>query len=197
MVSAVWLCLILTAAVSGQAPTKPESDQYVEVTTTNFLAQPRIVSTNLKTFGVRLGMTRSDAIEALGRVCQQCPVRLDGENTYGEIAVVTTDGQYRLMTFHIADGKVDWIRWDRAMENYLAGESGKLLTADAFTPDSPIRLRLLGREDNATHVSRQLITLVETVTFVYGKEGLQMEQVLSSVLPPTLSIALTTPARAR
>jgi hypothetical protein len=201
--------LITSLAVAQTKPSTPsvaqsQKQQFVEVTKEDFLNMPQIVSTSLSTFGVRLGMTRQESLEALKSFCPQCSIKNDAKSTEIEITVQNTDN-VPAFSIHFEQGDIDQVQWLNSMVQYLAGQSRKLLTPAAFTKDSALRLELLGREDNATRsiddTTGTSLTSGEE-TFVYGKEGLRLEiYVVTSPLlqkPLTaLRVYLVRPARVR
>src|SRR5664279_5571331 len=67
----------LPPAPAVSAP-QPQKEQVVEVTEQDFTALPKIVSTSLSTFGVRLGMNEDEAIAAL----KSYPQIATGPNEY-------------------------------------------------------------------------------------------------------------------
>jgi len=193
--------LLVTSLAFGQAippkssATQPQKQQALEVTKEDFLTMPKIVSTSLSTFGVCLGMTLQEAIEALKSFCPQCSAKADTDDGGFDITVQNDD--VLAVSVHFEDGQVDKVEWFPRMEKYLAGQSHKLLTPAAFTKDSALRLELLGREDNATS---EVSDMSITQSFVYGKEGLRLRTKVAKISGQTFTnmvITLTKPAKVR
>jgi hypothetical protein len=194
---------------SSRVPTNPsasitqaQEQQDVEVTKQDFVGLPRIVSTSLSTFGVRLGMSREETLKALERFYPQVSSKPDKYKT-DEVDVTMQSDDWPAVWIHFEQGEIDRIEWGPKMEKHLAGRSHMLLTPAAFTKDSPLRLELLGREDNATpDLDGTSGVSVDTQTFVYGKEGLRLTMTVAEFGSQHTSltdtrITLTKPARVR
>jgi hypothetical protein len=178
-----------------------EPKQTVEVTKVDFTALPTISSSNLSVFGITLGMNEQDVISTLQRTCPQCSTKLR-ESTEQPVLDVTLQGDNR-SSFSIRYDReaVDQLWLHRPMKRLLIGRSQELLTPEAYTKDSPLRLELLGREDNMTpQVDVGTLHEFTRQTYVYAKEGLQLETVAirSSIgNVDSMTLVLTRPARAR
>lgn len=190
-------------ATSASSATQPEERKVVEVTKEDFLSLPKILSTSLSTFGVRLGMTRQEAIEALESFCSQCSIKTDSDT--GEITVTVQDDDTPAVLIRSGEGGIVRVEWTQRMEKYLAGQSHKLLTPAVFSKDSALRLELLGHEDTVTQEVWDVDGSMGTITtaaFVYGNEGLRLTMTVIEVksLHKTTTqprVALMGPVRTR
>jgi hypothetical protein len=130
---------------------------------------------------------------------RQISTKDDPDNN--EIDVTLLGGDWPAVWIHFDHGEVDQISWGQNLARALVGDSRKLLTAAAFTPDSPLRLQLLGREDNSTpDVDSAPSSTVQTLTFVYAKEGLRLTRTEADIGGrhfSALKVILTNPARSR
>ena len=114
----LWIAGVLLGVVAV-AQTSP--DRGVEVTKEDFLALPKIVSTNLSTFGVRLGMKEEDALKALSTHCSQCSAKEGSEA--GETDITVGYDTKPAFCIYIEHDAVDRIEWLQTLKKYLAGRS--------------------------------------------------------------------------
>ena len=177
-----------------------QDDAIVEVTTQDFTTLPKIVSSQLSTFGIRFGMNRAEVAAAVGKHCPTCSMRnrehltLTGLVKDGEVVITSEGEELPAATVIFSQDLVESIQWMANMRNHLAGQSKKLLTPEAYTLDSPVRLELLGREDTFIPV---------TVggsnnpgwhhTFVYEKEGLKLEEYNFRIKVPGIKVENKSP----
>ena len=129
------------------------------------------MSTYLLSFGVRLGMSRDEALKALQGFTSEVAAQ---PNKEGDIDVIAGSDIVMSVHFDQDQSSVSKIEGYPPMMKFLSGRSRDLLIPAAFTQDSSVRLELLGREDNATHEADSWLKL-NRETFVCGKEGLQLE----------------------
>ena len=175
-----------------------QDDAIVEVTAQDFVTLPKIVSTQLSTFGIRFGMNGAEVAAALGKHCPKCSLK---RGQSGEDLIIFEGDELPAAAVKYSEDLVERIRWMSNMRNHLMGQSKELLTPEAYTPDSPVRLELLGREDTYTPVTESnSVGATSTQTFVYAKEGLQLELFKTNIMGnaySVMSVKLTKPARIR
>ena len=129
-----------TPAASSPAVSSESRSDYVEVTKEDFVALPKITSTQLLSFGVRLGMSRNEALKALQDFTSQVVAR---PNKEGDIDVIAGSDTVMNLHFDQDQSPVSKIECFPPMMKFLPGRSRDLLTPAAFTPDSSVRLELL------------------------------------------------------
>jgi hypothetical protein len=199
-----WVLIFLISATLLPHLTQAQGPQAIEVTKQDFLTQPKIVSSNLATFGVQLGMSRESAITALQAFSSQIRVRSVDEDlkVWDENELVRGPGEsreqardrfeaehlvkieienivtgYVIVRTYFEIGVVSKIEWDEAMCDYIAGKSVELLKPEFYTQDSELRLQLLGREDSV-HQGVEVLFGGPTFTFIYEKEGLRLMETI-------------------
>ncbi len=180
------ILLLLTGAQSV-LPQSNSARHTVEVTQADFTKEAKIVSTELAIFGVMLGDSISDArakIEHVG-------LKLTAPE--GRYTVIANDGT-ELVGIRIDGDKIVMLALFSAMAKYLAGDSVRLLSDDVTSPDSPVRLRLLGREDKRD-VEHNSIGIV--VTCSYDKEGIRLIRSYSRYGDAPTVMHVVPPARIR
>lgn len=169
----------------------------IEITTTDITKLERIRSTDLTLFGIAIGDTteaaqgkvtaagfRAELVEAPQADGNRFTRVFDGANK--EIFGFTDDG-----------GSVEGLTLRDQLSARLPGDSARLLHASIMAAESPLRLRLLGREDSRT-VERARGASITTIKISYDKEGIRLNQSYiegTGNLPVTLHVVR--PARPR
>jgi len=156
-----------------------------EVTVDDFTKTEKVRSTDLSTFGVKLGDDLAVAEPKLAA---------NGRKVFrresGMVEIYDSQGRELLAIATDREGRVSKIIWFRDMARHLAGESALLLSSDIADAESPLRLRLLGREDSRnSHPG----SFGSTVTYSYDKEGIRV--IRSGNASPV--IHLVPPAKSR
>jgi len=174
------LCLLLACTVTAN------QTQKVEVTQTDFTKESKIISTELTVFGVGLGDSLAD---------------VKAKVEHGGIKLTVTDGRYslfdggeELVGIGFESDKIVRLALFYGMVKRLAGESAQLLGADSTSPDSAVRIHLLGREDRR---SVEQSSIGHTVTCSYDKEGIHLIRLYSKYGDAPTVLHFVLPARAR
>lgn len=188
----VGVVTILSAVLSAQESPRVAA---TEVTKTDVTKIDKIRSTGLMLFGVALGDTFSDAEEkarSAGFVMKSEALT----RRAGHLARAFDSSGTESWGFSDESGTVTEIIVRSDLAPRLPGESSKLFEPSIMDAESPLRLRLLGREDNRT-VERPTATMT-TITISYDKEGIRFTQAnlgRGRNLPPT--VLFVTPAKSR
>jgi hypothetical protein len=164
---------VLATVLTAQAP-------QLEVTQTDLTKIDKIRSVSLSLFGIALG-DRTQAAEAKARAAGFRLEEVDASRRSGQVSA----GFIRVFdssdneVFGIGDegGTVTQLVLRSDLAPRLAGESSKLFEASIMEPESALRLRLLGREDNRT-VEHPSGTYLTTITISYDKEGIRLTRSL-------------------
>lgn len=143
-----------------------------EITKRDFTRGPAPCSLRLSLYGIYLGEA-SDAVrssmEAAGFTLYETRGHWLGVSSAHLIAR-RNHSLVKYFTVVLRDDRVEAIILHSVMHWYLSGDSSGLLEPEAGERDSPLRLRLLGRED-AIHDS------AAEVTYVYDSEGFELSVV--------------------
>jgi hypothetical protein len=134
-----------------------------EVTQTDITKLERLRSTDVLTFGVRLGDSEESAEKALLRA--GVAGKLAGEGL-----TVWDSPRREIAVFGIEDGRVVMVAWFPGMAAHLAGEARLLLDESIVDKDSALRLRLIGREDSYSVEGGRW----GARTFSYDREGIRI-----------------------
>jgi hypothetical protein len=185
-------CLV-PAQASAVPCTAPPSGKRLEMTQHDFTREASLCSLRMSLYGIYLGQAREDALAAITSA-GFTPREMQGDNAITEVHYIFARRGHSLVkyfTLQIRSERVETITLHAAMQALLPGESAMLLDAESALPDSPVRRRLLGREDEA-HVSP------DSATYAYFAEGLEL-----ALVPPDptnlrlVELTLRFPARAR
>lgn len=168
---------------SGQTP------RTLEITTQDFTKAQPLRSSQLSFCGVTLGQSVSDARNIT------CP----GLAWYFSSATQNTElrgnsGQ-TIAVLLVEGGIVSEIVLQSTAAPLLSGDSRQLLTEAAFSENSPIRLRLLGREDSKSISSDD--PLLKVCAFTYDTEGIELSSIQIGNGTPNYRIRLRYPAKRR
>lgn len=172
----------------------PRDDPKVEVTKSDFTRLKAVRATQLLTFGVVLGQqidVSRAAVQKAG-LTWQLPTDPSAVITVGNSSGTTLFG------INTDEGVVVRVVWYQELGPYLAGESGRVVDFHILDQDSPLRLRLVGREDNRDE--RHFGESGRIVTYSYDKEGLRFIGIYpaaDSSDPVKLLVHLVPPAKSR
>ena len=172
---------------------QPRASNAVEVTKTDFTKLERIRATDLATFGVRLG----DALAVAQAKVEKANLTWRPDLEDKQRCTIWDQRGKQIAAFDIDAGRVAEIVWWDGMGKYLVGDAPRLFDKTVVDPDSPIRLKLLGRENS--HSEQKLLT-GRTVTYAYDREGLQIIVVFAAIgdyRSLSIVVHLVQPAKAR
>jgi len=158
----------------------------IEITRVDFTKEEKIISTSLTVFGIGLGDSLTDTkVKA-----ERAGVKL----TMTEGRYSLFDGDDELVGIGFESEKVVMLALFHGMVKHLAGDSAQLLGDDTTSPDSAVRMHLLGREDKRTveHGSTGMV-----VTCSYDKEGIHLIRSYSRYGDAPTVLHLVLPARTR
>src|SRR5882672_8974791 len=165
----------------------PQARHTVEVTRADFTKEAKIVSTELAIFGVMLGDSISDARAKI----EHAGLKLTAPE--GRHTIIANDGT-ELVGTRVDGDKIVMLALFSAMAKYLAGDSVRLLSDDVTSPDSPVRLHLLGREDKRDVEHNSIGSIV---TCSYDKEGIRLIRSYSRYGDAPTVMHFVPPARTR
>ncbi len=201
VMTGILLAIVLLAGVLGQTqgPGKksglPQDGMRTEVTKSDFTKLRFIRSTQLLTFGVALGQSVETAREEV----QKAGLTWEIPTNPSAVIVVGNASGTALFGVNTEDGVITRVVWYAGLGPYLAGKSGRIVDFHVLDPDSPLRLRLLGREDSRD--KQGLGNSGKIVTYSYDKEGLRVLGIYPNSDPndptATLLIHLVAPAKPR
>ncbi len=177
-----------SAATKKEIVRDPAALQSVEVTSVDFTKLEKVVASRLSVFGVALGDSVRDAM----RKIENAGLRVKAAQFPGQFYVY--EGSEQLLTLSAESGVVTQIVLYGVMVKHLAGESSLLLDANSTSPDSAVRLRLLGREDNR---SEERSSVGRTVICSYDREGIRLVRVFFSGTDSFGSMQFVMPAKPR
>lgn len=166
---------------STSAPDAP----CIEITKADFTKVAELRSTSLCFFGVRMGQSE--------QVVRGMAAAAALEVRSHDYALGLYSGGNELAAIQFSEGAVAKIHLFGAAAPHLAGRSRELLTAEAGRRGSPVRLELLGKEDEAI-VERGYLG---STTFIYAREGLSISATSVSSGSPFVVLHLVPPARQR
>jgi hypothetical protein len=192
VLQSVGVVAVLSAVLAAQESTRASATEITKTDVTNI---EKVRSTNLMLFGVALGDKFSEAEEkarSAGFVVKSEALT----RRAGHLARVFDSSGKESWGFSDESGTVTEIIVRSDLAPRLPGESSKLFDPTIMDAESPLRLRLFGREDNRT-VERPAASMT-TITISYDKEGIRFTQ--SNLgggrnLPPT--VLFITPAKSR
>jgi len=195
LIFVLFFTLVSSAAVlvlaSGAQPSNQDASvSGTEITKSDFTRLVAIRSTDLSVFGVKLG----DSLSAAKASVERYGLKLVPAHFADAFSVYEKDGHAELIGLRTEEQRIVKIALFDGMAKYLAGESRLLMGDEATRPDSPVRLRLLGREDRRS--DRQDID-GHTVTCSYDKEGLLLIRSYSRLGDAPTVLHLIFPAKAR
>jgi len=195
------LVTVLLAACRAQTPNLNKEknaslrQERTEVTKSDFTRLKSIRSTQLVTFGVGLG----DRVASARTAVQKAGLTWEVPADPSAVVTIGNASGKTLFGINAEDGVVTRVVWYEGIGPYLAGESGKMTDFHVLDPESPLRLRLLGREDSRD--DRGLGKTGKIVTYSYDKEGFRLIGVYPTSDPfdpdEMLLIHLVYPAKTR
>jgi hypothetical protein len=190
LIASTCVAVFSTAAVAQEPSTEP-----VEISKTDLTQLDKILATNLTVFGVALGDRAGNAEEKV----RAAGFRVESEawTRSGQVGgrfIRAFDGLNKEpFGFGEEDGIVTEIVLRSDIVPRLPGNSPKLFDASIMEAESPLRLRLLGREDRRSASG----TAITTVTFSYDKEGIRLESSMARGRSLGQNVFLVAPAKAR
>lgn len=166
-----------------------------EITKTDLTKVDKLLSTNVSLFGVSLGDQFSEAEEkarSAGFVVKSETLARGA----GHLARVFDSSGKESWGFSDETGTVIEIILRSDLATRLPGDSSKLFDPTIMDAESPLRLRLLGREDKRS--VEHPVASMTTISISYDKEGIRLTQ--SNLgggrnFPPT--VFLVVPAKSR
>ncbi len=111
----------------------------------------------------------------------------------GRHTITANDGT-ELIGIRVESDKIVLLALFNAMAKYHAGDSVRLLSDDVTSPDSPVRLHLLGREDKRDVEHNSIGSIV---TCSYDKEGIRLIRSYSRYGDAPTVMHFVPPARTR
>jgi hypothetical protein len=174
------LALVANPAAPAHLQAPPVLGPFAEVTEVDILGSGKIDAQRLSTFGMHLGQSTRQAQTALWKYEKALGLHPKPnvdvkENLFSIEVCDSLTGLIAAVFAPLGDSIITRVEWYVRMQDYLVGQSRRLLDPSMGVADSDLRLTLLGREDaRRENVDRATLSQTVTNTYLYDREGIRV-----------------------